>query len=278
MEYYPSNYEQQMLRFFTNRKIALNKINELGLEMPYISDKLTFEHLYLEYAIKDFSNNETEYLKEGISCLVRCLKEVQKQPLISKEFADNEVYNKNKNHIDLANKDKKNKEYITKWIEERSNSLIQSDKNRKKTTEEVLIREIAEFKTRLGRVNVIVDIKNETLQFNDKKKMEQLIIYSKEIIENPYPHIFKDADAFVLFRELHSIYKDSDKPLADYSFIYRQMAEKDNLIKETFKPEKFRDWLNSEPFELEINTKFKTYSKCFTKEKDSFYNYVKSKQ
>lgn len=278
MEYIPSNYEQQMHRFFHNRKIALKTIEKLGLKMPYISDKLTFEQLFLEYAIKDFSHTEIDYLKEGIVCLIECLKETQKQSTITKELADKEIYIKHKDYIDLAKKDKKNEEYITKWINEKSSFLINSYTSNKKTTEEVLIREIAEFKTRLGRVNVVVDIKNETLQFNDKNKMEQLIIYSKEIIENPYPHIFKDADAFILFRELHSIYKDIENQLANYSFIYRQMAEKDNLIKETFKPEKFREWLNSEPFELDINTKFKTYSKCFTKEKNSFYQYVKSKQ
>ena len=277
MDYIPSNYEQQMHRFFQKRKIALNTIEKLGIKMPYISEKLTFEQLFLEYTIKDISRNETDYLKEGIKSLIECLKEIQKIQNITKEYTYNEVYIKNKEYADkfLNTKDHDN---ITKWLEKKSEFLFNSLTGNKIITEEVLIREIAEFKTRLGRVNVIVDIQNDTLKFNDKKKMEQLIIYSKEIIENPYPHIFVDADAFILFRELHSIYKDIENPLANYSFIYRQMAEKDKLIKDSFKPEKFRNWLNSEPFELDINTKLKIYDKCFTKEKQIFYQYVKSKQ
>lgn len=277
MDYTPSNYEQQMIMFFSRRKIALRRIEDLGLQMPYISAKLTFEQLFLEHVVKYFANTETEYLKDGIKTIIECLKEVKKQPVLTQEHAYDIFYVKNKDHIDrfLNTSDH---DSITAWINKNTKVLIERDESSKKITEDVLIREIAEFKIRLGRVNVIVEIEEDTLQFKDKKKMEKLIIYSKEIIENPYPDIFVDADAFVLFRELHSIYKDTDKVLADYSFIYRQMAEKDFLIKESYKPEKFRNWLNSEPLSLDVNSKFKIYKDCFTKEKYNIYKYVKSKQ
>lgn len=277
MEYYPSGFDMEMQKFFSKRKTALERIRKIGLSMPYISDKLTYDQLVLEHAVLDLSHAETDYLKDGIISLVECLKKVSETPEMTEEEAYEVAYNKHKEYADRF-LNTKNHNDIVEWLKEKADFELKNDPKSKKTTEEVLIREIAEFKTRLGRVNVTVDIKGDALKFNDKKKMEQLVIYTREIIENPREDIFVNADAFILFRELHSIYKDTDNPLADYSFIYRQMAEKDKLIKETFKPEKFRDWINSEPYNADVNTKFKTYDKCFTKEKYNFYQYVKSKQ
>lgn len=107
--------------------------------------------------------------------------------------------------------------------------------------------------------------------------MTELYIYEKEIIENPFTNIFENVEGFLLFQSLHSIYKDIEKPLANYSFIYRQLS-KDKFIKDSFKPEKFRDWINAEPYNTNVDSKFKTYNNCYTKEKFNFYQFVKSKQ
>lgn len=256
MDYIPSDHEQQMMRFFSRRKIALKRIEDLGLSMPYISAKFTFEQLFLEYVVKDFNNNETEYLKEGIKTLIECLKEVQKQKILTKESAYNEVYEKNKDYVNrfLNTADDNN---IKEWINKQSTLLIESNVSTKKTTEEVLIREIAEFKIRLGRVNVIVDIKNDTLQFNDKNKMEQLVIYSKEITKNPYPEIFLDGDAFALFEHLYSVFyaKDSKEIYADFSMIYRRMHN-DGFILDEVRPTDYIKWIQKY-YDISLGTSLK---------------------
>lgn len=274
MDFIPSHYEIQMQKFFLNRKIAINRLKELGFEMPYLSEKLTYDQLLLEYIAKDFSNNEISYLKAGIETFFNCLKKVNEQVAMSSDLAYNIVYNKHKDYADrfLNTKDHDN---ITKWLYSKVEFEINSDLERKKITEEVLTREISEFKIRLGRVNVNVDIKGGNLNFDENKKSEKLIISSKEIIENPFPDIFIDVNAYTLFCRLHDIFKNTESPLADYSFIYRQMSEKDKLIKDTFRPEKFRDWVNSEPFCVNVDSKLKTYEKCFTKLKYNFYEFVK---
>tara|TARA_R110000868_G_scaffold225161_2_gene477429 strand:+ start:289 stop:1122 length:834 start_codon:yes stop_codon:yes gene_type:complete len=277
MEYYPSDFDMQMQRFFNMRRRALRRINELGLSMPYISEKLTYEQLLSNYMVLDKSNSETEYLKNGIKALFECLKDVQKVNVISREEAENQVYINEKGRLEDYISEKGKDEHITTWINGKVEDIIKTDASSKKITEEVLIREISEFKTRLARVNVLVIVEQDTLNFKKSDKMIELHIYEKEVLENPYPHIFVNTDAFVLFNDLHSIYKDIENPLANYSFIYRQMS-KDNLIKDTFKPEKFRDWINSEPYNLEVDTKLKTYDNCYTKEKYNTYQFAKSKQ
>lgn len=98
------------------------------------------------------------------------------------------------------------------------------------------------------------------------------------IEENPHPDKFIDLKAFRLFEKLHEIYKTTDNPLADYSFIYRQMAEKDHLIIDRFRPEKFRAWVAKEPYNIVIPAKLKTYNNCAPKKKLPTYLALKPLQ
>jgi hypothetical protein len=245
MEYIPSEHEQQMYRFFNQRKRALILIKKLELSLPYISDKLTYDQLFLEYSVKNFenNNNETEYLKDGIKSLIECLKEVRKYTPISVEEAEAKVTKKRVGLEDYILKNGKD-EHALRWINQQVDFEVSNDTNLKRITEEVLIREIAEFKTRLGRVNVTVIIENDALQFKDKKRMEQLIIYSKEIIENPHAGIFSNEYSFAFFEHLYSVFydKNSKELFADFSMIYRRMHS-DGFILEGVRPTDYIKWI-----------------------------------
>jgi len=276
MEYYPNNFDIEMQKFFNRRRIALNRLKSLGLSLPYISEKFTYEQLLANHSILDISNTETEYLKHGIEEIFKCLRAVQSEKIITSAEAERKVIEDKELDVFIAKQGKT--EELQQYIDTLVERLISQDISSKTTTEEVLKNEISEFKTRLGRVNVLVVLENDVLSFKKSENMTELHIYEREILENPYPHIFVDVGAFLLFQDLHSIFKDLGDPLANYSFIYRQMAEKDKLIKESFKPEKFREWINTEPYNTDVNTKFKTYDQCHPKKKYVIYQYVKKKQ
>jgi hypothetical protein len=66
---------------------------------------------------------------------------------------------------------------------------------------------------------------NESVQ-----EITEILGIEKEYKENPYPKVFKNLDAFLIFKSLHNSYKNDSKiNLANYSFVYYSM-EKDNLI------------------------------------------------
>lgn len=277
MEYFPSKFEQEQDRLFSRKRMALQRITKLGLELPFISGTFSYEQLLAKYIMSDMSNSETEYLKQGVEKLLQCLRVVQNDPIISRVDVEEKVYALRGGNLDKHIAEQGEESDVAKWVNLKIDELISNDISLKRVTEEVLTREISEFKIRLGRVNIALKIDNDILEFKDANKITELHIFEKEIIENTHPKIFESVEGFLLFESLHMIYKDTDNPLANYSFIYRQLA-KDNLIKESFKPEKFREWINSEPYNASVYTKFKTYDKCYTKEKYNFYQYVKSKQ
>ncbi|TXD48665.1 hypothetical protein [Polaribacter sp. IC073] len=53
--------------------------------------------------------------------------------------------------------------------------------------------------------------------------------YNQPSQENPYPKIFSNNKAYLLFQKLHEAYKDEKKDQANYSFIYYRMKA-DKLI------------------------------------------------
>ena len=132
MEYYPSDFDMQMQRFFNMRRRALRRINELGLSMPYISEKLTYEQLLSNYMVLDKSNSETEYLKNGIKALFECLKDVQKVNVISREEAENQVYINEKGRLEDYISEKGKDEHITTWINGKVEDIIKTDASSKK--------------------------------------------------------------------------------------------------------------------------------------------------
>lgn len=93
-----------------------------------------------------------------------------------------------------------------------------------------------------------------------------------EKLVNPYPQVFSNPHAYEFFEKLHEKYKDTKKPLADYSFIYRMMY-KDGYILEHFKVTMYRNWLNKH-YEIELYT-LKTIHKCSTDSKIQNYNTIK---
>jgi hypothetical protein len=62
-----------------------------------------------------------------------------------------------------------------------------------------------------------------------ESKLVSKINIKKLFIENPYPEIFNNSTAFLLFKKLHENYKNNTHQLADYSFIFYAMA-KDNFL------------------------------------------------
>lgn len=109
---------------------------------------------------------------------------------------------------------------------------------------------------------------------NTEIKIEPIKQIDIPKIENPYPQIFTDYNAYKLFDKLHNEFKDNSKHLADYSFIYRMMYN-DGFIFSNYKPEMFKDWLSKEPYSIYLDLKLKTLNNCTTPNKVSIYNTLK---
>lgn len=112
------------------------------------------------------------------------------------------------------------------------------------------------------------------LQIEEMKK-EGGNVSDEVVLDNPYPQIFIDTEAYQFFQLLHEKYKVSEHLLADYSFIYRMMY-KENLIFENFRTVDFIKWLSSENYLIDELEKIKTLKNCETKEKILLYNTLKS--
>lgn len=90
---------------------------------------------------------------------------------------------------------------------------------------------------------------------------------------NPYPQVFSNLKSFQLFEKLFNQFKDSNSKMADFSFIYRKMVE-DNYIFSHFKPQMFIEWVNKEPFKINLD-KVKTLNDCSTSQKINTYTTTK---
>lgn len=94
------------------------------------------------------------------------------------------------------------------------------------------------------------------LELNDKKQFLFDVYQSlngNNLKGNKFPQVFNSELAFKLFKRLHNDYKDEKNRLVNYSFIYRKMYE-DELINPNLRPEQFKTWLSSKPFEFEISS------------------------
>ncbi|WP_294963611.1 hypothetical protein [uncultured Flavobacterium sp.] len=111
-------------------------------------------------------------------------------------------------------------------------------------------------------------VSREILHSSNFSRIEDSVISETDDspINNLYPHIFIDNNAFNLFKLMHEHCKGSKAKLADFSFIYRMMY-KDKLIVST--PKMFIEWLSKE-YDISL-CKIKTLDKCSTDLKISVY-------
>ena len=91
--------------------------------------------------------------------------------------------------------------------------------------------------------------------------------------KNPFPRIFKNGEAFILFDNLKdSLCNDDRTLLADFSFVFRIM-HKEKYIYDYIQESEFRNFLSKE-YQIEID-KLKTLDNCSTQKKIDLYNLVK---
>jgi len=112
---------------------------------------------------------------------------------------------------------------------------------------------------------------DSTISDEPNNKKVDSIISDKPIESNPYPNIFVDKFSFDLFEILFDLYKNNENKNANFSFVYHQML-KDKKIQEYCKAEMFRDWLNKQPYMMNIEELFKSSSKALTEKKIDNYN------
>lgn len=123
----------------------------------------------------------------------------------------------------------------------------------------------------IKKINNLQLIKNNETQLSNDDNLDEVI----DIKENSYPEIFPDEFSFQLFKRLHENYKDSNTPLADFSFIYRKMyGDNGKYIRQYQKPEMFRSWLSNEPFNIILDNKFKTLDRCKTDAKEDNFSII----
>lgn len=274
MDYYPSKSEVNIMRLFAHRKITLKRLSNLGLSCPFISDQLTYDQLYLQKVEQDFNLNELAFLKEGIVCIFNCLIAIEnKKDLSEKEF-ENQIRTKEKDRIESFRKmNGFSEEYEKEWVAKNVKRKLEEDASSKSITLSTLKKELAQFKINLGRYNIDVSINNKKIHFLKPGQELNKNVPADTITENPHPEIFMNLDAYIIFRKLHAIFKDSKSKLADYSFIYRKMFL-DGLIHDNCKPEIFRKWINAEPYLAEAEPSLKTYDNCRTDLKLNIYNLI----
>jgi hypothetical protein len=89
--------------------------------------------------------------------------------------------------------------------------------------------------------------------------------------EEEYPrHIFINKKAFLLFQELN----EGLESIAQVSFLYRMMAEKDKLI--VVKDTPFRDWYNENYDKIKLLNTTKTLELSTNKDRELWYSKVKA--
>lgn len=274
MEFYPSKNERNLTRLFTDRRIAITRLNKLGISCPYISDEFTYEQLYLQKVEQDFNLNEVTFLKEGIVCIFDYIITIENENGFSEKELENQIRIKEKDRIESFRKmDGFSEVHEKEWVAKNVKRKLEQDASSKSTTLSTLKRELAQFKINLGRFNIDVSINDGEIHFLKPGEVQYKNLEAKTITENPNPEIFVDLDAYIIFRKLHFIFKDSKYKLADYSFIYRKMYL-DQLIHDNCKPEIFRKWINTELHLAEVEPLLKTYDNCKTDIKLNIYNLI----
>ena len=112
--------------------------------------------------------------------------------------------------------------------------------------------------------------------FDDAKELcSQTIGYTApapNVSDIQYPqHIFSNPNAYLLFHALASR-MDKKSPI---SFLYRKMAEKDNLIR--VRDKEFRDWFNGCSYPATLHTTTETFERAFTAEREVFLDLLYEK-
>jgi hypothetical protein len=274
MEFYPSKNERNLTRLFLNRRIAITRLNKLGISCVYISDEFTYEQLYLQKVEQDFNLNEVTFLKEGIVCIFDHIIKVENEKDLTEKEVENQIRIKEKDRIESFRKlDGFSETDEKEWVAKNVKRKLEEDAVSKTTTLSTLKRELAQFKINLGRFNVNISIDGGQIRFIKPGEELNKKFQADTVTENPNPDIFVDLDAYIIFRKLHFIFKDSKHKLADYSFIYRKMSL-DQLIHGSCKPEIFRKWINAEPYLAEAEPTLKTYDNCKTDIKENIYNLI----
>jgi len=149
---------------------------------------------------------------------------------------------------------------VEQWL---SDKHPNGDKKKPLSFEEKI--EIVKYKTFIS--NEI----DSTISDEPNNKKVDSIISDKPIESNPHPNIFVDKFSFDLFEILFDLYKNNENKNANFSFVYHQML-KDKKIQEYCKAEMFRDWLNKQPYMMNIEELFKSSSKALTEKKIDNYN------
>ncbi|PWA05680.1 hypothetical protein [Flavobacterium psychrotolerans] len=131
-----------------------------------------------------------------------------------------------------------------------------------------LLKELSESK--LGEQTSISEAIGNSNEKSSNMSIDNSIVKNQV---NPYPQVFSNVKSFQLFEKLFNQFKDGNSKMADFSFIYRKMVE-DNYIFSHFKPQMFIEWVNKEPFKINLD-KIKTLNECSTSQKINTYTTTK---
>ena len=117
-QYFPPQHIIDLEKQFSKKKIALQKLKRMGLDCSYISDRKSYEQLYLDEVQKDFNCNETEYLKNGVIQIYYICKKcesIDSNERRKKTDKINELTHKQKYHLKKKANDP---EYLKKKVKE----------------------------------------------------------------------------------------------------------------------------------------------------------------
>lgn len=189
--------------------------------VKYFSYKKSYDELLTYYILSDITNNEIGFLKNGIIEMNDTLNVIKKVS----------IKNPNERQINLKN-----------------DALS------------ILNYELIQFKIKLSAFGIELVFRDQHIEFIEGTSRQNPKYNTSAIEINPYPHIFKDSKSYRIFEYLHNQYKNSNTPLADYSFIYGVMYKNRHIL-EHFKPEMFRRWIENEPFNIDLKSFLKTYDR-----------------
>lgn len=126
----------------------------------------------------------------------------------------------------------------------------------------------------LARLNSTANEKYiyQNVEHKAKTSQEKIELYGQP---KEHANVFKNELGRLIFNKLLNEWKeDVRRQLANFSFLFRNMKERENLIVNTLRDSDFRLWLN-ETYEIEI-PQTKTWERCQTKEKLRLFNSIKS--
>lgn len=166
----------------------------------------------------------------------------------------------------------KSKDEETTKVYKQACQIIITKTNALDEIQNELIPIISNFDYKLDSDFNISMSQNSETPFDDEESEVDILTVR---IDNPFPNIFVNYDAFLFFEKLKEIIcSDESTQLADYSYVYRKMLG-DNFINDEVSPGSFIAFLDKN-YNIFLDP-LKSWGKLTGKHREKLYDLLKTK-